>query len=163
EPDPRRPLLPWLATVARNFALIARRGESRRRAREARSALPEALPSTASIVERESTRRRVVDAVLALEEPLRSTVVLRYLDGLPPRALARRMTAPVETVRSRQKRALALLRAKLAPTDSEAGDRFGASLLALAQGAPSVTATTVAGGHAPALGALFMTTQAKIA
>ena len=40
-PDSDRPLLPWLATVARNFALKARRGEMRRHNREIGAAIPE--------------------------------------------------------------------------------------------------------------------------
>src|SRR5262245_17628476 len=80
----------WLAKVARNFALKARRAEKRRLEREARAATPERVASTASLVEREEVRRRIVEAVLTLPDPLRDVIVLRYFDGLPPRRIARR-------------------------------------------------------------------------
>jgi hypothetical protein len=55
----------------------------------------------------------VVKAVLELDEPYRSTVLLRYYEDLPPRDIAKAMKIPVETVRTRLKRSLALLRAGL--------------------------------------------------
>ncbi|NOT31430.1 MAG: hypothetical protein HOP15_13365 [Planctomycetes bacterium] len=73
----------------------------------------EAIPSTADILAREEARARVVEAVLALEEPLRTTLVLRFLEDLPPRVVAARMHVPVETVRTRTRRGLELLRANL--------------------------------------------------
>ena len=100
----------WLAKVARNFIRQDRRGRGRRRKREAATAKPERLPDTEGAVARERARRRVVDAVLDLEEPYRSVVVLRYLEDLPPREIAKRTGAPVETVRTRIKRALGRLR-----------------------------------------------------
>src|SRR5262249_55671586 len=45
----------------------------------------------------------------------REVVLLRYFEDLPPRAIARRLGLPVETVKTRQKRALAQLRARLQP------------------------------------------------
>jgi RNA polymerase sigma-70 factor (ECF subfamily) len=110
----------WLAGVVRNVASKRRRGEARRRARQELAARDEAVPSAAEILARESARARVVQAVLALDEPYRSTMLLRYFEGLPPRAIARRQRVPVETVRTRIKRALATLRETL---DREFGER----------------------------------------
>ena len=62
---------------------------------------------------RERARRAVVDAVAALADPYRTTIVLRFYDGLPPREVARRMNVPVETVRTRTRRAVKLMRAQL--------------------------------------------------
>ncbi|MCI0346416.1 MAG: RNA polymerase sigma factor, partial [Chloroflexi bacterium] len=59
------------------------------------------MPAVVEILEREEARRRVVEALLALDEPLRTTLILRFLEELPPRAVAARMDIPVETVRSR--------------------------------------------------------------
>jgi RNA polymerase sigma factor (sigma-70 family) len=103
----------WLGTVARRMAGRARRGGERRARREAAVARAEAIPSTGEILAREETRQRVVAAVLALAEPLRTTLVLRYLEDLPPRTVAARMQTPVETVRARTRRGLELLRAEL--------------------------------------------------
>jgi RNA polymerase sigma factor (sigma-70 family) len=55
----------------------------------------------------------VIDAVLSLSEPIRSTIVLRYLEDLPPREVARRLGVPIETVRSRSRRGLEDMRATL--------------------------------------------------
>src|SRR4029078_7450176 len=61
-PDATRPMMPWLAQVARRFALNTLRGEARRRGREVEAAVPEAIPSTAALVEREAVRRSVVES-----------------------------------------------------------------------------------------------------
>ncbi len=115
EHPPRRDEAPrsWLAKVLRNFARRSARDELRRTRREEAIARPEAGPSTEEIVAREATRRRVLEAVLALEEPYRSTVLLRFYEELPPRAIARKLGVPVETVRTRLKRAIESLRARL--------------------------------------------------
>jgi hypothetical protein len=57
--------------------------------------------------------RTVVDAVLSLEEPYRETVLLRWFEGLQPRAIAERQRASVATVHSRLQRAHAILRERL--------------------------------------------------
>ncbi len=62
----------------------------------------------------------MVEALLALDEPLRTTLILRFLEELPPRAVAARMDIPVETVRSRTRRGLGVLREQL---DRSFGDR----------------------------------------
>ncbi|MEW6747677.1 MAG: sigma-70 family RNA polymerase sigma factor [Planctomycetota bacterium] len=103
----------WLGTVARRFALKARIGASRRLEREKLAACSERVPSPVEILEREAARRNIVEAVLSLEEPYRYTVVLRYFENLPPREVARRLSVPVETVRTRLKRALIDLRTAL--------------------------------------------------
>jgi len=110
----------WITGVVKNLAGKTRRGEHRRQRREHESARPEATPSGEEILEREAARARVVAAVLALEEPYRECVLLRYFENLPPRALAQRLALPVETVRTRLKRALEMLRARL---DREFGER----------------------------------------
>ncbi len=122
----------WISGIVRNLAKKNRRSEARRRTREETAARSEGVPSAAEILEREAARSRIVAAVLALEEPYRSTVLLRYFEDLPPRAIARRQGVPVETVRTRIKRALAMLRDKL---DREYGDRavWCAVLLPLAR------------------------------
>ncbi|MCI0589030.1 MAG: sigma-70 family RNA polymerase sigma factor [Planctomycetes bacterium] len=103
----------WLAKVLRNFAKRSARAEARRKCREEAAARPEAHPSAEEIVARETTRRRMLEAVLALEEPYRSAVLLRFYEELPPRAIAKKLGVPVETVRTRIKRAIESLRARL--------------------------------------------------
>ncbi|HKD99854.1 MAG TPA: sigma-70 family RNA polymerase sigma factor [Planctomycetota bacterium] len=144
----------WLATVVRNEARDRVRAEASRAERERAHPRMDATPPVDAMLERESARRAVVDAVSALEEPYRTTLVLRYFDGLPPRAIARRTGEPVETIRTRIKRGLATLRARL---DARHGGRaaWAAWLLPLAE-APS------AAGSVPASSA-GLSTPAKVA
>lgn len=108
----------WLATVVRNGALNQLRAESRRLAREREAARAEVLAD--DVGERLRTQQRVLAAVEALREPYRTAVYLRYAEGLPPREIAERTGAPVETVRSRIQRGLEVLHRDL---DREYGDR----------------------------------------
>jgi len=110
----------WLARVARNFALQRGRGERRRTAREHGAARPERIPSTADVLERESARAAVVRAVLELDEPYRTAILLRFYEGRAPREIAELLELPIDTVHTRTKRALAMLRARL---DREFGSR----------------------------------------
>ncbi|MEO6708581.1 MAG: sigma-70 family RNA polymerase sigma factor, partial [Planctomycetota bacterium] len=110
-PRESRALRPWLAVLVRNFARRAWRTGARREQREHGSAQKESSVTTpAEILEREELRRTLVERVLALEEPFRDALILRFFDELPPREIARRLELPVETVRSRIKRGLELLR-----------------------------------------------------
>ena len=111
----------WLTAVARNLALTRRRGEQRRAGRERAVARRERLPSAADGVARLELQRRVVEAVVALPEPYRSVIVHRFFFGVAPGEIARREGVPVETVRTRQKRAFKKLRARL--DRSYGGDR----------------------------------------
>ncbi|MCR9243543.1 MAG: RNA polymerase sigma factor [bacterium] len=113
-------LRPWLAGVARRLHLSHRRSEARRGARERAVAKAEATAATADVVMQAETHQRVVNAVMSLSEPARTTILLRFWDNLPPREVAVRMGVPVETVRTRTKRALETLRGKL---DDSFGDR----------------------------------------
>ncbi len=115
---PRGAWRPWLAAVVRNRARAAARGEAGRRARELRVRTPEPEPSSADVLQREEARARVVAAVLALPPPLRQVVLLRYYEELAPRAIAKQLDLPLETVRTRLKRGLARLRERLAREDA---------------------------------------------
>lgn len=100
----------WFGRVARNLSVDELR--ARDRMREAQDALPqrEAAPSAADVLAREAIRKQVVDAVLALPERYRAAILLRYFDNLPPREIAKRLSMPVETVRTQIKRGLECLR-----------------------------------------------------
>src|SRR5262245_22725356 len=107
--DPRSPRA-WLASIARNFAFRAWRGQARRTHREHAASKPESAVTTpADILERESVRRALIEAVLALDEPYRTALILRYFDELEPREIAHRLGVPFDTVRTRIKRGVELL------------------------------------------------------
>jgi RNA polymerase sigma-70 factor (ECF subfamily) len=149
-PDPARPARPWLAGVVRRLALFRARTEGRRRRREERAARPESLPSTEEVYERIDTERRLREAVLALDEPYRRTVVERYYHGLSAAEIASREGVPAATVRSRLRRALEELRARLGGEDARSGGSWRHALLALAEAPLSapVAQAAVAGGMA---------------
>ncbi len=117
---PRRPgrLRAWLATVARNLAGKLKR-ETARRVRREEAATPRApLPTPEQLADREAMRRAVADAVLALAPDLREAVLLRWYEGMSARDAAAHVGVPVETFRTRLKRAHARLRNHL-------DDRYG--------------------------------------
>ena len=120
ERPPRSDIRAWLARVTRNAAARQRRSEARRAERELRRAADATAAQQAAapgeVLAREETLRLVVEAVCGLEEPYRATVLARYFEDLPPRAIAHRAGLPVETVRTRLKRAVERLRAALLPS-----------------------------------------------
>ena len=104
----------WLARVVRSQASKTFRADGRRGAHESAAARPESRASPQEIVAQAEVHRRLVGAVLRLCEPYRTTVLLRFFDDAPPRVVAERMGVPVETVRTRLRRALDLLREHIA-------------------------------------------------
>ncbi|MBK7644086.1 MAG: RNA polymerase sigma factor [Planctomycetes bacterium] len=133
-PQGDRPLRGWLATVLRGrwSGQAARAGCAQ--CTRPQNSRQEALPPTDDVVAKAEQQRLLVAAVLALTEPERTTVLLRFFEGLPPRAIARRMQASVPTVNSRLQRALAKLRESLDRTQGRSN--WLAALVPLAR-APS--------------------------
>src|SRR5262249_55712649 len=103
----------WLATLVRHLASNERRSRARLARRERAAARREHVPSVLETREKADTRRELVEAVFGLDEPYRETLVLRFLEGLPPRAIARHQHVPVETVQTRIRRGLEQLRMRL--------------------------------------------------
>ncbi|MEQ1891225.1 MAG: sigma-70 family RNA polymerase sigma factor [Planctomycetota bacterium] len=134
----------WLASVARNLALRARRRELVRPAIERAAARSEARPGETDEVARMQLQQRLAGAVLALEEPYRSAVILRHLDGLSYAELARRQACTAAAARQRVARGLAQLRARLT---AEFGDRASwSALFVRAFGTGNGSAALAAGG-----------------
>jgi RNA polymerase sigma factor (sigma-70 family) len=119
-PERPRSLRAWLARVVRNVAIKALRTDARRRRREEGAPEPRPPEPPPDAVDRLARGRQVVDAVLALDEPYRTTVVLRFYEDLEPSEIARRLGINGATVRTRLKRGLDMLRARL---DRDAGGR----------------------------------------
>lgn len=133
ERPPARPgrLAGWWRAVVTNVARKRARDDATRMRHEQaavqRAAAREAPPALDAVA-RAELHHLVVDAVVALDEPYRSAIVLRWFDGLPPAELARRLGVPVETARTRVKRGLTQLRARLGPLmgDQRRGGRLAA-------------------------------------
>ena len=137
----------WLAAAMKHNLIDVRRSEGRRRAREEAASRPEAEKSAAEVVAEAELLRKVVAAVLDLKEPARGTLLLRYFEDLPLKEVARRQGIPLETVRTRVRTGLGLLRARF---DAErGGDRkaWALALLPLVRG-PEAAASGAGAGIA---------------
>jgi RNA polymerase sigma factor (sigma-70 family) len=143
----------WLGRVVRNQAVNARRGDARRGVHERVAARPEATRPTADVVAEAEAHRRLVDVVMSLAEPYRATVLLRWFEDMPPRDVAARMGVPVETVRTRLRRAHEELRGRL-------GNRGGAAGCALALGPLVLRPVGTVGGGRTMGGAVMGTKTA---
>ncbi len=112
-PEPVRKPRTWLARIAKNRSIDLIRRHRTRVAREQAVEQQTTRPAPDEALEIDSIRSCVSDAVSRLAEPYRTSIELRFFEGLPPREVARRMGVPIETARTRIKRALAALRTRL--------------------------------------------------
>ncbi|MSR61631.1 MAG: sigma-70 family RNA polymerase sigma factor [Planctomycetes bacterium] len=126
--EPRSSPRGWLSITLRNKLRQEARARGRRAAHEQRVELARSEPSAHDVSERLEVQALLLEAVRGLEEPYRATIVARFFDGLPPRAIARRDGVPVRTVNTRLERGLAQLRARL---DGRFGGERSAWLAAL--------------------------------
>lgn len=127
-PSDPRAARSWLGRIARNLFLDEQRSKRRRMRRELIAATERAVPSAEEMAERFEAQRSVSEALLALDEKYASVLFLHYFDGLDLREIAERTQTNLETVRSRHKRGLALLRERL---DLRYGERPAWALLLL--------------------------------
>lgn len=109
----------YLVTILRRLWSGKRRADAASRAREWLVARGEAQEETAILVARAEIHQRTVAAVLSLDEPYRTCILARFFDDLTPAQIAAREGVPHETVRTRMKRAMALLRARLEREDRD--------------------------------------------
>lgn len=142
----------WLRRVVRNLGLNRLRAAGRRRDHE-QAAPPRApTPGPDELAADWEARRRIVEAVLALPEPYRETVLLLWFEGLSRAETAERQGVSVEAVKSRRRRAFAMLRERLDdPHDRRAvlllaGPAFDGTPVVPAPVTSSSTTATVAGG-----------------
>ncbi|MEP6865785.1 MAG: sigma-70 family RNA polymerase sigma factor [Deltaproteobacteria bacterium] len=118
QPDTERPLRPWLAKVAHDVVAMRRRGDQRRRVREARLVEAREVETPDAMLERVRLQRVLADLVLELAEPYRSAIVARFFEGKSAAQVSRELGIPDATVRARIREGLARLRAGL---DRETG------------------------------------------
>jgi RNA polymerase sigma factor (sigma-70 family) len=140
---------PWLVGVVRNLVRRQHRTSSRRASHESAAASSAGTPSPDEVAARSEALRDLADAVHRLDPIYRDVIVLRFFDGLRTSAIAARLGVPVETARTRLKRALALLRERLDAEHGGDGRTWCAALLPLAApGALSGSLTSLPGGLA---------------
>jgi RNA polymerase sigma-70 factor (ECF subfamily) len=102
----------WLSSCVRNLVRMHLRRADRRTdlVEPAELSMPRSLER-----EHEWLRQTIVEAVVDLDEPYRTVIELRCYEGLSLRQIACELGVPVETARSRLKRARELLRRRLGP------------------------------------------------
>jgi len=142
-PREARGFRPWLATVMRNLLRQRGRSEGRRIARE-EFAGGARDPDPGDLVQRVIVFRELAAQVLELDEPYRAAILMRFFEGLPPRAIARKLGSSPATIQNRITRGLALLRERLDRAHGGRASWLGALLPAL--GSPSPLATLTLGG-----------------
>lgn len=145
-----RSLRGWIATALRRDRYDSRRAAESRAHRESVVAPAETLPSAEELVAKADALKRVVVAVMDLTEPYRSTILYRFFEDLPPSAIAERQGVPVETVRTRLKRALAQLRSRFDAESEGDRERWCLALIPLLRrtspcGAAGASAVSTAG------------------
>src|SRR5436190_5021937 len=119
----------WLTEAVKRLARNRRREESRRAKREQAVARTEAQPGAGERAAQLEVLHRMLDALAALEEPYRSAVMLRFLDDLPPRAIAQKLGVPVNTARTHVRRGLERLRRDLDGERGQGRQEFLAALV----------------------------------
>jgi len=100
----------WMGTVARNFVLQASRSSARRREREkavARSVIDCREAPDAELLQ------AVREELEQLDPRYRSVLHLRFFEDLPPTMIADQLSIPIETARTRLRRGLTALHARL--------------------------------------------------
>lgn len=132
-PEPSRPLRPWLTRVAHNLAIDMHRARGRRNQSERIAAHDDLQPSTGHVVALDSAQKDLVASVVDLPEPYRTTIFLHFYEELPPRTIAKRQNVPVETVRTRIKRGVAMLRGRLNGNEGEREEYWAVALVRLSQ------------------------------
>lgn len=159
--SPRR----FLAGVLRNRHRMAQRSAERRRAREQAFVREDVAPAAAEAFERAELGRELAALVLELEEPLRSAILLRFLEELPPKAVAERLGVPLKTVESRIARGLVRLRERWrARHGAEDADAYSALvLLARAHLRDAAGAARASSSVVPLLGVVLMNTKLVLA
>ncbi|MEZ5963815.1 MAG: RNA polymerase sigma factor [Planctomycetota bacterium] len=135
----------FMGRVAVNTARMQRRADRRRSQREATRAAPAdaVAPAAADVAGALEAQRRVAASVAALPAAYQRVVYLHFYAGWPPRRIAAELAVPVETVRTRLRRALERVRQDL---DREGQAWRGALLATCSLGGPAASAATVVAG-----------------
>jgi RNA polymerase sigma-70 factor (ECF subfamily) len=133
-------LLTWLLAIARHRAIDRLRAEGRRPTRDAirleafteggsdgspahpdvpRQLIADAATDPATVAARRWTQAVVRSGIAELPEHERRVILLGYAEDLSQAQIAARLEWPLGTVKSRTRRAMAQLRARIGPIDGD--------------------------------------------
>ncbi|MEO6708778.1 MAG: RNA polymerase sigma factor, partial [Planctomycetota bacterium] len=148
----------WWSTVLRNLVRDRARERSRRTHTERQAAREERLPSELEVQGQLEIAQRVAVEVARLAEPYRATLHMRYFQGSSLEEIAERSQLPLETIRTRHRRGLTLLRERM--DRASGGDRsaWSHALAAIAfRGKPTALATV--GGSLISIGGIALSVK----
>ncbi len=128
----------WLSQVMRNVVRKSWRSDARRSAREKSSRIGAVEEQPDLRMERIEQAQSVVSAICKLSPAKREVIELRFFEDLAPRHIAARLNAPVETIKTRLKRAMADLRRELEDREGRAWPLAFVSMNGIARGTPGV-------------------------
>ncbi|HTF89290.1 MAG TPA: sigma-70 family RNA polymerase sigma factor [Planctomycetota bacterium] len=151
----------WWSTVLRNLVRDRARERSRRSHTERQSARPERQPSELELLGQLEIAQRVAAEVARLAEPYRATLHMRYFQGSSLEEIAERSRLPLETIRTRHRRGLTLLRDRM--DRASGGDRsaWTQALAAIAfRGKPMALATV--GGSLISVGGIALSAKTAV-
>jgi RNA polymerase sigma-70 factor (ECF subfamily) len=143
-PPQRTGLRPWLAMVLRNRWRMTQRGANRREARDA-AASPDVIDAAApdAVVARIRVLGQLTAALETLAPEDQQLIDRRFLQGQSAAEIARAMSIPAGTVRSRISRLMAELRARL-DARCDGRDAWCAAVLAVPTAVPAGSVATTA-------------------
>lgn len=143
-PADRTEMRPWLATVLRNRLRMQQRTDARREAREtAHGSEVAADPAPDQAVARIRVLRQLTAELERLNADDQQLIVLRFLHGQSAAEIARALSIPAGTVRSRISRLLAALRERL-DTSCDGRDAWCAAVVAVPTAGPTAATSTSA-------------------
>ncbi len=146
------PLQAWLSGIIRRSVLATRRKETHQRERETQRTLESARADenvardVADLSACADEQRALMEAICELPPEQKAVLLLRFYEDLPPREIAARLNAPVNTVRTRQRLGLERLRTQLDQRHGGQSSAWAALLLPLARFVPARAAALGSAG-----------------
>lgn len=150
----------WLRGVVRNKAREAARAEGRRQRHEGDATLVarREAPDPSDVAARVEASERVLALLRGLAPAYRDVLWMRHFEDLTPTEIARRLGLPLETVRTRIRRATEEIRAGLDRAYDGRRSAWAGALVSLAGGKGVVSGLAATGGAVTAASA-----KAKVA
>ena len=148
QPTGVRNLGSWIRGVVRLKSLQTRRAEKRRRRHEG-ELRARTVPSTTELAARLDAHALLLASIKAMPPLYSSVVWSRYVDDVPAAEIAQRLDLPIETVRTRIKRGVRLLREELDKGSADDRRAWRGALALLVRGDGATAGRTLAALTSP--------------